>query len=98
MTRYRILAPAARELFDAATYYNEREDGLGAAFLDEYERGVGLVTDFPEAWGALDETYRRFLLRRFPFGIIYRRDDEGIVIVSVMHLSRRPDSWRENLE
>ena len=36
---------------------------------------------------------RRRLIRRFPLGVLYRIDPDEIVILAVMHLSRRPDYW-----
>ena len=38
--------------------------------------------------------FRRRLLRRFPYGILYKEEESQIVIVAVMHLQRRPGYWR----
>jgi len=38
--------------------------------------------------------FRRRLLRRFPYGILYKEEESQIVIVAVMHLRRRPGYWR----
>jgi len=35
------------------------------------------------------------MVRRFPFGILYRIEPEQIVVVAVMHLRRRPGYWRD---
>jgi plasmid stabilization system protein ParE len=37
---------------------------------------------------------RRTLIRRFPFGIYYRTEKDGIVVVAVMHGSRSPRRWQ----
>jgi len=37
---------------------------------------------------------RRILLRRFPYQIVYRLKPDGIVVVAVAHLKRRPGYWK----
>lgn len=93
---YRLLESAAFELKASANYYEGCSEGLGNDFLDAFEHAMNLILSFPEAWGTLDENFRRFLLRRFPYGIIYTIDDDVIVVTSVFHLSRKPESWRRN--
>ncbi|MEJ0088247.1 MAG: type II toxin-antitoxin system RelE/ParE family toxin [Limisphaerales bacterium] len=41
---------------------------------------------------------RRCRTHRFPYGIIYTVENSEVLIVSVMHLHRHPESWRENLQ
>jgi len=51
----------------------------------------------PKAWSPLDDKFRRCRTARFPFGLIYTIEEDHILVVSVMHLHRHPDSWRKNL-
>ncbi|MEP2776116.1 MAG: type II toxin-antitoxin system RelE/ParE family toxin [Luteolibacter sp.] len=95
--RYSLLAPAAAELEDSAKFYNGCSEGLGDDFLDAFESAMDLIMSFPDAWGMMDRDFRRFLLRRFPYGIIYRIQGDDIIVTSVFHLSRMPESWRRNL-
>ena len=62
---YRLLESAAFELKASANYYEGCSEGLGNDFLDAFEHAMDLILSFPEAWGTLDENFRRFLLRRF---------------------------------
>lgn len=93
-----IREEAERELEAAFDYYELRQPGLGQRFLNEFRRGIERVQQYPTGWQALDVTYRRYRLNHFPYGIVYRLDTvaDRIVIVAIMHLSRRPDQWREN--
>lgn len=93
---YRLLDSAADELKESAEYYEGCSEGLGDEFLDTFENAMDLILKFPEAWGIMDQHFRRFLLRRFPFGIIYRLENDTVIVVSVFHLSRKPGSWRKN--
>ena len=95
--RVRLLEPAERELDDAIAYYNAQAPGLGDAFLLELLRAIDLISQYPEAWHPLGSDTRRCRLRRFPYAAIYAREPEGLLIVAVAHLHRRPGYWRERL-
>jgi ParE toxin of type II toxin-antitoxin system, parDE len=87
-------ANATEEMRAAAAYYEARERGLGDQFLDEVEEGSQRIRQFPRLWPIYEGEYRRYLLKRFPFGLIYRIDLEHIFIMAVAHLHRRPGYWR----
>ncbi len=95
MSGYRLLDPAAIELTSAATFYEEYTSNLGATFLDEW--AIELIVDIPDAWSLVTKRIRRFHLRRFPYSLLYSIVDGNMVIISVFHQHRRPNSWRENL-
>ncbi len=44
-------------------------------------------------WRRVRGELRRYLLRRFPYGIIYHAATERIFVLVVMHLRREPDYW-----
>lgn len=81
-------------MVEAARFYEQRHTGLGLDFLAEVEHSIERMRVNPEAGTSLRSGFRRRLLRRFPYGLMYRVDPEEIVIVAVMHLRRRPDYWR----
>jgi plasmid stabilization system protein ParE len=88
--------PAARaELLAAARWYEARRQGLGRQFLAESRRTVEASLLTPDAFPTLSRRTRRCRLRRFPYAIVYRREEEAIVIYAVMHLRRRPGYWAE---
>jgi toxin ParE1/3/4 len=85
---------AAEEMRAAAAYYEGRERGLGDQFLDEVEEGLPRIQRFPQLWPIYEGDYQRYLLKRFPYGLIYRIDPEQIFIMAVAHLHRRSGYWR----
>jgi toxin ParE1/3/4 len=91
-----ILADAEDDLEHAFDYYFAIRRELALNFLDQYRHGVNRALEHPGAWQSLDDTYRRYRLHRFPYGIVYRIDQPSyrIVIVAVMHLSQSPAWWR----
>ena len=86
---------AEHELAAAMEVGEERGRGLGRDLLDEVERVVALLCEFPEIGERLDESRRRFPLRRFPFGIIYRVEGDTLRILAVAHRRQRPGYWRQ---
>jgi len=84
---------AEAEMLASARWYEERCAGLGAQFLDEVEAAASRIAVTPEAWAIVKGDIRRHLLRRFPFGVLYRPQQDRIQILAVMHLRREPHYW-----
>lgn len=88
--------PEAEEEFSAAIeYYEERETGLGYDFSVEVFTAIHNITNHPDAWPVVEEDIRRCLVNRFPFGVLYSIEPNGIFIIAVMHQRRRPGYWKE---
>jgi len=94
---FRLLPPAAQEIKEAADFYEDRVPGLGFDFIGEVRAAIRLILKHPQAWHPLDAEFRRCRTRRFPYGVIYTIEADCILVVSVMHLHRHPESWRKNL-
>ena len=87
--------PAADlELGEAIAYYSRAREGLGEAFLFEVRRAVDRIVAMPNAWAKVSHRARRCRVRRFPYGVVYRKTDSVIRIVAVMHLMRKPGYWK----
>lgn len=82
------------EFNKAIDYYEGIEPGLGLDFVIEVHLAIQRSVAFPKAWPVIDGEIRRALVRRFPFGILYSVDNDGIYIVAVMHLHRMPEYWK----
>jgi plasmid stabilization system protein ParE len=91
------LAQALEEAEAAARWYNERSAVAAAGFSDEIDQAESAITRLPEAWPQFDHHTRRYLLRRYPFSIIYRIESRRILIVAVAHGHRRPGYWKSRL-
>ena len=90
--------PEARlEYREAATFYESRRPGLGAAFTLEVEATIERVLEAPDRWRVIEQDVRRCLTHTFPYGILYTIEPDSILIVSVMHLRRKPGYWRARL-
>ena len=88
-------ARAERELTDTAQVYESQSPGLGAAVLDDAEKCASDVATHPRAGRVILGMVRRRLLRRFPYALIYKISPDGLRILAVMNLRRRPHYWTE---
>jgi len=94
---YRFLRPALKEVHEAASFYELQVPDLGREFINEFRATVERILAHPEAWAILEGDFRRCRLRRFPYAVIYLIEVDHILIVAVMHLHRKPESWKKNL-
>ena len=85
---------ADEEMKTSIVYYEEQAAGLGNDFLDEIEQGLHRIRQFPLLWTIYEGEYRRYLFKRFPYGLIYRIENEKIFIIAVAHLHRKPGYWK----
>lgn len=42
----------------------------------------------------MEDDVHRCLISRFPYGVLYSIEDDGVFILAVMHLHRNPDYWK----
>jgi hypothetical protein len=84
---------ALLEAREAAAWYEGVQPGLGRAFLDALEEATDDILRHPLRWRRIRGRFRRRLLRRFPFGLIYAIEGDVIYIPAVAHLHRKPGYW-----
>ena len=83
---------------EASVFYESASPNLGAAFLEDVQRGIDLLRNHPDIGQAVGGALRRVLLHRFPFSLIYTIEKDAILVVAVAHQNRRPDYWRERIK
>lgn len=98
MKRARFTAPARREFLSEVTHYNRAEPGLGLRFAAAVEEAAARAVAFPLTGSPASKNTRRVFVRGFPFAIVYRPDDNGIVIFAVAHHARLPDYWQPRVQ
>ena len=96
--KVRLLAEAHAEATEAACWYEDRQVGLGAEFLEALAKRLAEIEEHPDRYPRL-ETVRtkrdihRTLVRRFPYNIIYEILSDEVIVLAVAHTSRRPRYW-----
>ena len=72
---------ARKEFFEAVEYYEEQVVGLGDDFVDEVEKVLSVIEQQPNSGAKVTNKERRFLVSRFPFGVIYSVKEKAKVAV-----------------
>jgi toxin ParE1/3/4 len=92
--RYRFADGALAEFIETGRYYNRQASGLGDEFVDAIEDAIDTILKDPLVWRFIEDDVRRYLVRRFPYGIYYTIENDVVVIWAVQNLHRHPDYWR----
>jgi plasmid stabilization system protein ParE len=95
---YSFHPEAETEFFEAIEYYENRKAGLGLDYSREIFATINRILNFPQAWAPFSHRSRRCLAKRFPYGIVYRIDQDEILIFAVMQLNRKPNYWLDRLK
>ena len=91
-----VAPPALAELHDTAAFYTLKANvELGLAFVAEFERTANLVLANPLPGAVFRVTRRRYILRRFPYSIIYQVTADELRTLAVANHRRRPGYWSE---
>ena len=96
--KYEFHPEAEEELYEAAAFYEAGLSGLGFDFAEEVNRVIALLLEHPELGTRTDNALRHFVLRRFPFSVVYAAADQLIYIVAIAHGSREPGYWRARVQ
>jgi len=68
------------EFNEAIDYYEGIELGLGYDFAIEVCSTIQRSVSLPKAWSVIEGDIRRSLVKRFPYGVLYSEEDDGIYI------------------
>jgi plasmid stabilization system protein ParE len=88
---------AALEFEAAVDWYLEHSETVAIRFLSEVGDAIDLIAHSPRRWASGPWGTRTFLLRRFPFAVVYRELSDRIQILAVAHGRRRPGYWKQRV-
>jgi len=95
---YSFHPEAEEEFLKAINYYEGQRESLGLDFAAEVYAAITRAAAHPKAWPAVEGEVRRCLTTRFPYGVLYSQEPNGIFVLAVMHLHRDPDYWKYRIE
>ncbi len=98
MLRIQFLLSAEQEFIETVKYYNSQSEGLGFEFAAEVKSTLDRIIQYSLAWYKFSERTHRCRTNRFPYGVIYQIRKDCIMIIAVMHLHRKPETWQSRIE
>jgi plasmid stabilization system protein ParE len=93
-----LTAEAEADVEEAAMWYEQRSDGLGVRYVSRVREVLARVSDNPELCPEVHGGLRRAPVRRFPYGVFYRRREDRIEVVAVFHDRRNPSAWKRRAQ
>lgn len=94
MKTLRFHPEADQELTEAREWYESRSEVAAQAFALEVDHALERIAEGPLRYPIGSRGERRFVLRRFPYTLLYRVRADHIFVTAVAHQSRRPGYWR----
>jgi len=96
--KYEFHPEAEQELYEAASRYESEVPELGVRFANEVERVIRLLLEHPELGSRLDDELRHFVLRRYPFSVVYAVTSDVVYVLAIAHGYREPGYWRPRVQ
>lgn len=87
-----LLREAEEELAAAARWYEQKRAGLGVEFMAALDRTFDQIRDAPLSFPCWheDRPFRRCVVRRFPYVVIFQSSEQVVQVVAVAHGRRKP--------
>mgnify|MGYP001565679635 CR=1 FL=1 len=91
---FSIHEAAEAEINEAADFYDLESPGLGSVFIDEVQRAIESISQFPDAAPLIRGRVRKKPLIKFPYSRVYSVRPEEIRVLAMANQKRHPFYWR----
>ena len=92
------LTPATRgDIHDAFQWYEGQKPGLGDEFLAALDARLDSIRDAPDQYEPIGDGYRRGIVSRFPYSVVFEANRDRVVVYAVPHHKRDDAGWRRRL-
>lgn len=93
MTYNVFIETRAREELEAATiWYEENLSGLGIRFTDAFSDIIDYLEKNAHSHPKIEGEYRQLIMKKFPYFVIYKIENDAVKIIAVFHTSRNPEN------
>jgi plasmid stabilization system protein ParE len=89
---------AEDDSYQGYAWYESRRIGLGREFITAVDACLQLISRNPKLYQTIYKDYRRAVVRRFPFSIIYEETDSEVTIYAIFDSRQEPNRWRERVK
>ena len=90
-----ITEAAKFDIIDAVYYYQNISESLAERFYSEVIDSLEVIKKHPTYFSYYSETFRRLLLKHFPYLVIYKIYDHIIIITGVVFAKQNPDKIKQ---
>ena len=91
------LVPDAEAEFEASVRWYDERAGLRTEFIEAIDEAIYAIAEGPLRYSMWrpESTYRKFVVRRFPYLVFYRVRADYVEIMAFAHARRRPGYWAD---
>ena len=90
-----VFHPDAEEEFkEAVWWYGNQQEGLDLEFVRCIDDAIQKIKRNPGLYPIEFENYRKKVVRRFPFKIVYEIAQDSIYVLAVFHSRRNPEQLK----
>jgi toxin ParE1/3/4 len=93
MAELRITSAVEQDYAEALTWYAERDVRAAENFDAEMDRAIQSISEDPGRFPRCDDRHHFYLMRRFPYQLIFREAGDHWVVIAIAHTSRKPRFW-----
>jgi toxin ParE1/3/4 len=79
---------AETDLREAKEWYESQRAGLGEEFVSEIEAALRMLIRDPQRHTVYYRGFRRVFVRRFPYKLFYRVEDNRVIVFRILHVRR----------
>lgn len=90
----RIIAEAKEDIDEAIAWYESQRRGLGREFAQVLDQKLDAILAMPGAHPSAGDGVRVTRTKPYPYGIYFETTSDEIIVLAVLHLSRRPGIWK----
>lgn len=83
---------AQEDYLTSLDWYAGRSLSAAANFEKEFQRAIANIEKAPKRWPDYRQC-QRYILRQFPFSVVYKILPSEILVTAVAHANRRPGYW-----
>lgn len=88
-----ILHSATIEITEILDWYNSQNESSAASFYEEYLSSLEKLKANPQFYSYIHEDFRRLVMERFPYRIIYKVSGNKVTIYRISHIRRDDREW-----
>jgi len=84
---------ARQELLHEVSYYESRHAGTGRRFKQAANAAFQLIRRFPDGGAPGPAGTRKTKVKGFPFTVVYRNEQEAVVVFAIAPDRQQPGYW-----
>lgn len=81
---------ADQDIWEAAQWYEARQEELGSKFIDDIENVLAYLENNPFLYKEIFPNVYQAPLRKFPFVVLYKIKDKIVIVVAVFNCYQSP--------